>query len=400
MRRLLPRLAAAPVALLTGGATAAWACDDAEEQRAAERAAAQLRRDGFVVLRAKGVLRAEQRSADGAGAAGALLAGARASVLARLADQQGTAAYALQRVVSVVNKPGARYEVLLPDEGAPAALLRGVLREHAAFYAAALSTEMAPGGRDAPPPSQLPSPPSLSLASSSSSSSSVSSATAAATAAVAAVSAEAALLVELGAIVSESGARRQDVHSDIPYAAGTRLFTTFVALQDVGEEMGPTLMYAGTHTGAFHAARPAPSLACRASRALPRAIDLLLPSWLDVDGGCDALFDDARPAPPARMTLRRGDAVVMDTRLHHCGGANRSAPGAPPRVLLQFSLLAPSAETGRAELGTAYTNVTDELFGDAGESLPTLGVLLRSSTQADYIGAAPPPQAAHAPPAQ
>ena len=156
MRRLLPRLAAAPVALLAGGATAAWACDDAEEQRAAERAAAQLRRDGFVVLRAKGVLRAEQRSADGAGAAGALLAGARASVLARLAEQQGTAAYALQRVVSVVNKPGARYEVLLPDEGAPAALLRGVLREHAAFYAAALSTETAPGGRDAPPPSQLP----------------------------------------------------------------------------------------------------------------------------------------------------------------------------------------------------------------------------------------------------
>ena len=184
------------------------------------------------------------------------------------------------------------------------------------------------------------------------------------------------------------------MHSDIPYAAGTRLYTTFVALQDVGEEMGPTLMYAGTHTEAFHAARPAPSLACRASRALPRAIDLLLPSWLDVDGGCDALFDDARPAPPARMTLRRGDAVVMDTRLHHCGGANRSAPGAPPRVLLQFSLLAPSAETGRAELGTAYTNVTDELFGDAGESLPTLGVLLRSSSQADYIGATPPPQAA------
>ena len=327
LARPLARLAVAPAAV-AGGATFVRA---GEEETAGQ--VGQLRRDGFVVLRAKAPR-------------AALLDEVRTSVLAQLASEQRTAAFTLRRVVSVVNKPSARYEVLLPDDGGTAVLLRELLHEHAAFYAAALRA-------DAPGP------------------------------AATAETAETAALVELGAIVSTGGARRQDVHTDIPYAEGTRLYTTFVALQDVEEDMGPTLMFSGSHTGAFHAAKLTPSLACRAVRALPRALDLLLPSWVDLDGVCNAQY--ANLPAPTRMTLRRGDAVVMDTRLHHCGGANRSAPGAPPRVLLQFSLLAPSASTGRAELKTAYTNVTDELYGHEGESLPTFGVLLCSNTQNDYL---------------
>jgi hypothetical protein len=114
-----------------------------------------------------------------------------------------------------------------------------------------------------------------------------------------------AVMTELGAIVSEPGAASQDIHTDIPWS-DTRLYTTFVALQDVSEEMGPTIIYPQTHTHEFHAKAAACAehnslyklferwdtsssvevaevwgvLSMIVDGLLPRSAELILPSWL------------------------------------------------------------------------------------------------------------------------
>merc|ERR1711971_1050109 len=56
-------------------------------------------------------------------------------------------------------------------------------------------------------------------------------------------------LWELGVVVSEPGAAPQPVHFDAPSRC---LFSAFVALQDVSEEMGPTDFLLGTNASAAH----------------------------------------------------------------------------------------------------------------------------------------------------
>lgn len=66
------------------------------------------------------------------------------------------------------------------------------------------------------------------------------------------------MCVELAALVAEPGAEAQPWHPDtqIPTGGGggTPLYTAFIALQDVGAEMGPTELLLGTHTADAHAA--------------------------------------------------------------------------------------------------------------------------------------------------
>jgi hypothetical protein len=135
-------------------------------------------------------------------------------------------------------------------------------------------------------------------------------------------------------------------------------------------------VFPGTHTEAFHRALPEPSAACRASTLLPRFVDLLLPDSVDIDS-CQGPFAELEPA---KMELRRGDIVVMDTRCHHRGGRNASTDG-QARVLLQFSFLAPSAQTGAVDLSEGYTNVVGALAGQ----LPTLAAVLATHSQDGYI---------------
>ena len=77
---------------------------------------------------------------------------------------------------------------------------------------------------------------------------------------------------------------------------------------------GPTLMHPGTHTDRFH-------------DAIHHHGPLVL-----------------RDARGVRMDLRTGDAVLMDSRLYHCGGAN-TMPVGPDSV--------PSAASGRESASRA-----------------------------------------------
>ena len=59
-------------------------------------------------------------------------------------------------------------------------------------------------------------------------------------------------LVELGVITSHPGAKHQTIHSDVEFAnTSRRIYTTFVALQTITPEMGPTEVWPGTHSEYF-----------------------------------------------------------------------------------------------------------------------------------------------------
>merc|ERR1712048_967032 len=98
-------------------------------------------------------------------------------------------------------------------------------------------------------------------------------------------------LWELGVVVSEPGAAQQPVHFDAPERY---LFTAFVALQDITPEMGPTIFLPGTHVDVAH----------RQFAEQP------------------SKFMEA--VEPTFALLDAGDAVVYDSMILHCGGANKS----------------------------------------------------------------------------
>jgi hypothetical protein len=107
-----------------------------------------------------------------------------------------------------------------------------------------------------------------------------------------------AVLYDLCTIVTEPGADRQQIHSDMPFHANPPLFSIFAALQDVTMEMGPTTFLSGTNTQSAH------------------------DSWKDSAAGAAAFF------PPSYALLTAGDIVVYDPRVLHCGGANEVVGGA------------------------------------------------------------------------
>jgi ectoine hydroxylase-related dioxygenase (phytanoyl-CoA dioxygenase family) len=138
---------------------------------------------------------------------------------------------------------------------------------------------------------------------------------------------------ELAAFVSMPGACRQVLHADTLWSATPSVYTCTVALQDVTPAMGPTVFLPATQSRAAH--RRFDAAASR--RALIAA------------------------APHALSTLAAGDAAVYDSRVLHCGGANRSAR---PRVLLYLSLLDPAGPlaTGRGDVANVAT-IRPELAG-------------------------------------
>ena len=116
-----------------------------------------------------------------------------------------------------------------------------------------------------------------------------------------------ALLYELSVIISDSGSRAQQFHSDTQILGRSSekdalLITIFVALQDVNEDMGPTLLYPRTHTRRFHELY----FGKKNSNATAQLAAL---------GSVSA---------QTSMTLRQGSGFAMNSRLLHCGGANTS----------------------------------------------------------------------------
>ena len=123
-------------------------------------------------------------------------------------------------------------------------------------------------------------------------------------------------LFELAALVSDPGAPRQPMHpdttrrKDAPEGADApAVVTAFVALQDVDEEMGPTVFLPRSQRAEAHAAFYADDASVAKSELL-------------------------RTAPQALGLLRTGDASLFDSRLLHAGGANTSPRR---RVLFYFS---------------------------------------------------------------
>lgn len=142
-----------------------------------------------------------------------------------------------------------------------------------------------------------------------------------------------AVLCECSVLSSDPGAAAQPVHCDTsfqgaadPTAPIARLVTVFVALQDIDAAMGPTLLFPRTHTQEAHHQL-----------------------WLQPKSECPPLLRDH---PRELAVLAAGDALVMDSRLWHQGGANHSDRR---RSLFVLSFL--SGHGGRPR-GSTYSLLT------------------------------------------
>jgi len=136
-------------------------------------------------------------------------------------------------------------------------------------------------------------------------------------------------LFELAALISDPGAPRQPLHPDTPRTQGTdapAVVTTFVALQDVEADMGPTVFLPRSCTAEAHAA-------------------------FNAGEGSNEKRELLRSAPQQLGLLSRGDASVFDSRLLHCGGANTS-----PRRRVLFYVSFKAANT-RPPPGTILTSL-------------------------------------------
>lgn len=105
------------------------------------------------------------------------------------------------------------------------------------------------------------------------------------------------VLVELSVVSSDHGAPMQLKHPDTshicPTDEGSR-FTIAIALQDIMDDMGPTLIWDGTQSYNFH-------------EKDHRERELLLQCM-----------------PPSRLIMNQGGVAIYNSMVFHCGGANKS----------------------------------------------------------------------------
>lgn len=106
-------------------------------------------------------------------------------------------------------------------------------------------------------------------------------------------------------MTSLPGSERQDIHSDVVFENDSaKIYTTFVALQDVDETMGPTWIWPGISW-------------CSSSLSHLEGTNneyfqcFYKPSML---GPVDTYY---WKTPHCKMTVKCGDAVLMDTRCAH-----------------------------------------------------------------------------------
>ncbi|KAL3909994.1 MAG: hypothetical protein SGARI_002335 [Bacillariaceae sp.] len=115
------------------------------------------------------------------------------------------------------------------------------------------------------------------------------------------------LLYELSCLISDPGSQRQVTHPDTPCHGkddNPVLYTCFIALQDITEDMGPTTWLPKTHTSQAH------------SHFKDDAVEV---------GGEESPKDQLlRTTPSVLGLLPKGSCAIFDSRLIHCGGANTS----------------------------------------------------------------------------
>jgi ectoine hydroxylase-related dioxygenase (phytanoyl-CoA dioxygenase family) len=119
------------------------------------------------------------------------------------------------------------------------------------------------------------------------------------------------VLHELSSIISDPGSPTQCVHCDTPWLPNAEpLYTCFIALQDIDDDMGHTTYLPRTHTDQAHKI---------------------------FNAGVKQKENLISVAPAVQTRLKKGDCVIFDSRVLHCGGANSSEKR---RVLFYFTITA------------------------------------------------------------
>jgi len=111
-------------------------------------------------------------------------------------------------------------------------------------------------------------------------------------------------LYELAALISDPGSERQIIHPDTPHN-NSGCLTCFVSLQDITDDMGPTVFLPRTHNEKHH----------------------------NILNNHTARDDFLNRTPHKLNLLSTGDASLFDSRTLHAGSANRDKR----RVLFYFS---------------------------------------------------------------
>lgn len=116
---------------------------------------------------------------------------------------------------------------------------------------------------------------------------------------------------EFSSLISDPTSASQSIHPDSRYTEHAPIWTVFVALQDIDNDMGPTIFLPRTNTLACH--------------------EMLEKSPCDKE----QLLSTCQYR---RSSLQKGDCAIMDSRLFHFGAANESQTR---RVLLYFTIQNP-----------------------------------------------------------
>lgn len=161
---------------------------------------------------------------------------------------------------------------------------------------------------------------------------------------------------ELAAIITDPGSKRQQIHPDLPFQDPAPLYVIFLALQDVTEDMGPTSFLLKTHKSNEYSS----------AGATLKSKDEIL-----------------KKADCYVSTLSKGDCVLFDARILHCGNANASST---TRAMFNFSFRNPKIEgnlgypgsirpgyCGKLTLGDITTALDSYQKGETKEPFAMLG---------------------------
>mgnify|MGYP000382981782 CR=1 FL=1 len=129
-------------------------------------------------------------------------------------------------------------------------------------------------------------------------------------------------LCELSSLVSDPGNSRQPLHSDTQIdlnedADINHIVTCFFALQPIDASMGPTVIMPKTHNAAAHRAIKG---GANGDKPVPSTANFKP----NVQSNLKESNGDAAARATALAVCNVGDAVIMDSRALHCGGANKS----------------------------------------------------------------------------
>mmetsp|Transcript_47354 Transcript_47354/g.100626 ORF Transcript_47354/g.100626 Transcript_47354/m.100626 type:complete len:376 (-) Transcript_47354:201-1328(-) len=146
---------------------------------------------------------------------------------------------------------------------------------------------------------------------------------------------------EFAAVITNPGSDRQQIHPDLPQRKEAPLYVIFLALQDITEAMGPTTFLLGTHTQKER-------------------------SKFDDHQRKDEQLANAN----SRLALlNKGDAVLFDARILHCGNANEEEGGST-RAMFNFSFRNPKETGNLGYCGSMRPGYVGKMsLGDVGVAL-------------------------------